>query len=392
MPVLPNRALLSTLFLCLAACQTATPAGATANLTTIGEDVTLVTDLPRPRFKVDTSWPKLPENMVVGQVSGVSIDRDGNIWIVQRRDTVRNLPAGKEAAPHVLKFSPAGDLLASWGGPSHAPEIDGVNQWPVNVHGLFVDDRNTVWIGGNGAGDHVVINLTTDGKYIGQIGKRTKTAGNLDKETLGGPADAYSDGETVFIADGYTNKRIVAAHAHDHSFKAYWGAFATRPDAPSRVGDFDQSMASSDADGGANLESRMFGDIVHCVTKNKAGEIFVCDRRNNRVQIFRMDEKGEVSFVHNLPVAPETGGLRTASDVTFSPDEKYMYIADMANERIWILLAETKQYLGYFGKAGKAPGEFTWLHSVVADSQGNLYTTEVNGGQRAQKFVLTGIE
>lgn len=390
MPSMLPKSLLLALLTGLAACGG--PAGAEGAGSLVVLEQVSVAAKPMPRFKVDPAWPKLPDNMVVGQVSGVSVDKDGNIWIVQRRDTVRNLPAGKTPAPHVLKFAPDGTLLTSWGGPSHAPEIDGVNQWPVNVHGLYVDDKNSVWIGGNGKDDHVVINLTADGKYLGQIGRRGRTAGNLDTATLGGPADAYRDGDTVYVADGYTNKRVVAASPDGKTFKQIWGAFGEMPGGGSRQGDFNQSMASSNADGGANVESKSFGDIVHCVTKNSKGDLFVCDRRNNRVQIFRKNAKGEMAFVKNLPVAPETGGLRTASDVTFSPDEKYMYIADMQNERVWILDRASYEYLGHFGKSGKAPGEFIWLHSLATDKQGNLYTTEVNGGQRVQKFVFEGVK
>lgn len=386
-PILP-RCLFTALLVALAACGR--PAIADA-IPLVDLEQVSIADKPMPRFKVDPDWPKLPKTMVVGQVSGISIDKAGNIWIVQRRDTVRNVPEGKIPAPHVLKFAPDGTLLTSWGGPQHAPEIDGVNQWPANVHGLYVDDQNTVWIGGNGKDDHVVINLTSDGKYLGQIGRRGKTAGNQDVATLGGPADVFRDGDTVYVADGYTNKRVVAASASDKRFKQVWGAYGTMPTAPSRRGDFNQAMASSNADGGANAESRSFGDIVHCVAKDDDGNLFVCDRRNNRVQIFRRNEEGKMVFIRNLPVAVATGGLRTASDVTFSPDGRYIYIADMQNERVWTLDRSNYEYLGHFGKSGRAPGEFIWLHSIVTDKQGNLYTTEVNGGQRVQKFTFQGV-
>ena len=97
-------------------------------------------------------------------------------------------------------------------------------------------------------------------------------------------------------------------------------------------------------------------------------------------------------FLQDLIIEGDTGGLGTASDIAFSPDNKYMYVADMMNGRVWILWHDTYEVLGSFGRPGRYPGQFTWLHSVVVDSQGNLYTSEVNTGRRVQKFVLSGFQ
>ena len=125
---------------------------------------------PLPEFKVDASWPDLPDTWIIGQVPGLAVDKADNLWLLHRPNSLSALdlaleqtpPTGVccEAAPHVVQISPAGQVKNSWGGESIAPEVDGVNQWPQTVHGLFVDDHNTVWLGGNGKGDHVVLNFT----------------------------------------------------------------------------------------------------------------------------------------------------------------------------------------------------------------------------------------
>ncbi|GGF83542.1 hypothetical protein [Alteromonas lipolytica] len=354
---------------------------------------------PLPEFKVDASWPQLPDTWIIGQVPGLAIDKSDNLWLLHRPNSLSPLdlaleqspPTGVccEAAPHVVQISPQGKVLNSWGGESITPDIDGTNQWPQTVHGLFVDDTNTVWIGGNGKGDHVVLNFTADGKFIRQFGQRNKTDGNQSKAALGNPADIYHDTHTtqVMIADGYINKRIIEFDTAGNHFSQYWGAYASQPGGGTRDGDFDVSQATAGADN-INTDAPDFGDIVHCVTQSQNGLIYVCDRRNNRLQIFKNDEQGNARFVRDLVIAGQTMGLGTATDVAFSPDNKYLYVADMMNGRIWVLWHETYELLGSFGRPGRYPGQFTWLHSVVADSQGNLYTSEVSTGRRVQKLVL----
>ncbi len=368
-------------------------------------------DVPMPMFSVDASWPHLPENITLGQSPGLAVDRDDNIWVLTRPNSLDFTDTGADsglsvgccnAPPHVLQFDQEGNLLRSWGGPDLAPGTStyegqgrertevGDEQWPANVHGLFVDDDLNVWIGGNGGGDHVVLQFTADGEYIRQIGTRQQTDGNMSETLLGNPADIHYDGESVLVADGYINKRVIEFGADDLGFEHLWGAYGAAPGGGTREGEFDQSQASSTGDGGPNPESTSFGDIVHCVTRGPDDTIYVCDRRNNRLQVFRETDNG-VEFLQDVVIALETGGTRTASDVAFSPDGTYVYVADMMNGRVWILLRENHEIIGWFGRNGRYPGQFIWLHSVDVDSQGNVYTTEVSTGRRVQRFVMTGM-
>ena len=361
-------------------------------------------DRPIPQFKVDPAWPEIPSDLILGQMPGVAVDSHDNVWVIQRPNSLGFSDTGADreppiavcckAAPHVVKFAQDGTFLSAWGGPEIVPDIDGVEQWPANVHGIYVDENDTVWIGGNGDNDHVVLNFTAEGEFIRQYGQREQTAGNFDRATLGNPADAHHDPEAneLVIADGYINKRVIGFDTEANEFSRFFGAYAVAPDAETREGTFDQSQASSNSDGGANPTAESFGDIVHCVNKGPDGLIYVCDRRNNRIQVFGKNDAGETTFVKDIVVAAETGGTRSASDVAWSPDGTYMYVADMMNGQVWILDAETHEFLGAVGRNGRYPGEFIWLHSVDVDSDGNLYTTEVSTGRRVQKFVLTGIE
>ncbi len=360
------------------------------------------TERPLPRFQADAAWPTLPDDIILGQVSGLSVDREDNVWILQRPNSLGFSDTGLaqdppiavccRPGPHVMQFSPAGEVLRAWGGPATRPIMDGANQWPATVHGLYVAADDSVWIGGNGDGDHVVLGFTMDGEFLRGFGRRGATAGNYDRETLGGPADIAFDpvsGEAL-VADGYINKRIVGFD-REGQFTRAWGAYAATPDAETREGAFDQSQASSNADGGADPRSKSFGDIVHCVVRGPDERIYVCDRRNNRLQVFETSENGTTVFVQDIVLAPETGGLRTASDVAFSPDGQFMYVADMMNGQVWILDPNTYEELGAFGRNGRYPGQFIWLHSVDVDSDGNVYTSEVATGRRVQRFVLTGV-
>ena len=369
--------------------------------------------VPMPTFKADASWPNLPENLILGQVPGLSIAEDDTIWVLTRPNSLGGTEIGRDASPpitdaccsappHVLQFDQEGNLLRSWGGPDLAPGEstftgsgrnaveEGDEQWPANVHGLYVDADETVWIGGNGPGDHVILNFTADGEFIRQIGRRQVTEGNLSQEYLGSPADISNDGDSVLVADGYTNTRVIEFASEDLAFSQLWGAYATEPGSGTRAGDFDQSMATSTAEGGPDITAPDFEPMVHCIVRGPEDTVYVCDRRNNRIQIFHETDAG-IEFVENIAIAPETGGTRTASDVAFSPDGTYVYVADMMNGRVWILLRENHEIVGWFGRNGRYPGQFIWLHSVDVDSAGNVYTSEVNTGRRVQRFVFQGM-
>lgn len=352
-----------------------------------------------PHFAVDAAWPQMPETMLLGEVSGVAVDSDDSVWLVHRPDSLTQTDNGLaqspsialccRAAPPVVHFSSDGRFLGGFGNPESAPTIDGVNQWPISLHGISVDSDGTLWFAGIGRGDHVVVNYTRDGKFIRQIGRREQTGGNADGEHLGNPSDVSHIGSTVIVADGYINRRFLGFDESSGKAFGIWGAYGATPTSQTRKGNFDQSQATSGS--GPAPESHEFGTIIHCAVPTGDGQIYVCDRQNNRAQLFDIGVDGTMTFVRNIVIEGKTGGLGTVTDVALSPDKKYLYVGDMMNGRIWILLRSTHQVLGSFGRIGRQAGQFTWMHSIDTDSQGNLYVTEVGTGRRVQKFVLTGL-
>src|SRR6266550_3972092 len=148
-----------------------------------------------PKFEIDASWPKpLPNNWILGQIGGIFVDKDDNVWISQRPRSVNDRDKRAErgdksvccyAAPSVIVFNQAGDVVKSWGGPKSAQGYD----WRQNAHGMFVDYKGNVWLAGNGENDGMVLKFTNDGKFLMAIGKSAPQTNSLDKTRVGRAAD-----------------------------------------------------------------------------------------------------------------------------------------------------------------------------------------------------------
>jgi DNA-binding beta-propeller fold protein YncE len=119
------------------------------------------------------------------------------------------------------------------------------------------------------------------------------------------------------------------------------------------------------------------------------GLVYVCDRRNNRIQVFTKDG----NFVKEFSVAPATLGNGSVWDLDFSrdPAQTYLYTADGENNHVWLLLRDTGKVLSMFARNGRYAGQLHWVHNIAVDSRGNIYTTEVDNAKRVQKFAYQGL-
>jgi DNA-binding beta-propeller fold protein YncE len=314
-----------------------------------------------PRFQVDPGWPKpLPRNRVMGQAAGVAVDRRDHVWVIHRPRTL----SGGAPAPPVLEFDADGILLRSWGGGGAGYD------WPLIEHGIFVDHQDNVWIGGSDPRDHQILKFTADGKFLLQIGKAGVTGGDSDTAHLGSPANVSVDPATneLFVADGYQNHRVIVFDAQTGAYKRHWGANGRPPGEPG---------------------VKPFANPVHCVRLAKDGLLYVCDRTNNRIQVFKKDG----TFVKEFVVAGATHGRGSVWDVDVSHDgpQAWLFDADGENDHVWTLTRDNGHVVGKFGRNGRRAGEFRSIHNLAVDSKGNLYTTEVDLGKRAQKFVFKGV-
>ncbi len=340
-----------------------------------------------PKFEVDPVWPKpMPNHWLLGSVIGVGIDSRDHIFIIHRGDSTLNqrTEVGMKAnppiaeccqsAPPIVEFDPAGNLVKAWGGPGEGYE------WPTSNHGIAIDDKDNVWIGGNGAVDSHILKFTHDGKFLMQIGTPGQRAASNDSTHFGKVAKISFDAKAseAYVADGYANKRVAVLDMNSGKLKRFWGAYGNKPD--------DANLGPYNPD--APL-AKQFRNPVHCAEPSNDGMVYVCDRPNDRIQVFR--KNGE--FVKEVRIAPATRGDGSVWDIAFSRDaaQKYLYLADGKNERVYIMDRQSLEILTSFGDGGRQPGQFFAVHSIATDSKGNLYTTETYEGKRLQKFAYKGL-
>jgi hypothetical protein len=359
-------------------------------------------NMQAPRFEVDPLWPKpLPNHWILGSTIGVWVDTDDHVWIIHRSSaTLGNNEKTLETrqgeccagAPPILEFDQDGNLLRHWGGPGQGYE------WPDSNHGIFIDYKGNVWIGGNGGPDSHILKFTKDGKFLLQIGKKGArrkagagagnqegqvagfVGGSNDQESFGRVAKIFVDQKEneAYIADGYLNKRVAVLDADTGKMKRYWGAYGNKPD--------DTPLPPYNP---ANPPAQQFYNPVHCADMSVDRFIYVCDRVGDRLQVFTPEGK----FVKEQWYEKNTLNAGSVWDIAFSKDaqQKYIFMADGVNEKVKIIDRQTLQELTSFGDGGRQPGQFYGVHSIAIDSKGNLYTTETYEGKRLQRFVYKGM-
>jgi hypothetical protein len=373
-----------------------------------------------PKFEVDPFWPKpLPNGWVLGQTIGLAVDAQDNVWIVHRPGSLEakeSYLTRKDAdcctaAPDVLAFDTNGNVIQHWG------KVEG-HDWPTSNHGITVDSRGNVWMGANGAGqpgpapgsaaqfappppaaprpvsdypgaglpgvttyhDSFILKFSKTGQYLGQIGKANGSKGSMDNENVRGVAQIRFDPKTneLIAADGYGNHRVSVWDPDTLKFKRAWGAYGKPPT--------DNTMPAYEP---GQPPPQQFRNPVHCAQPSKDGLIYVCDRVNDRLQVFKTDG----TFVSETMLETNTKGDGSVWEIAFSrdPQEKYMYVADGANHKIHVFDRLALKEIYSFGSGGRQPGEWYALHSIATDSKGNIYTTETYRGQRVQKFTYKGL-
>ena len=360
-----------------------------------------------PRYQVDPFWPKpLPNHWILGAVAGVAVDRHDHVWLVHRPSTLQPNETRSfwKAAPPVLEFDRDGTLLSSWGGPDRGSGVPGASdaayQWPDLEHGIYVDARDDVWLGGGGDKDAQILKFTRNGKFLLQIGHKGRNKGSEDTENLGAAANMVVDESVreLYVADGYVNHRVIVFDADTGAYKRLWGAYGKRPDDGwfARAGEklpgpfngavqHENTPSQYDPNGPPAPQFR----IVHSVRIANDGLVYVCDRTNDRLQVFKKDG----TFVQEQIIAKETFGSGSVWDIGFSvdPAQTYIVVIDGTNQQVYVLLRKTLRIVDTFGAAGHQAGQFYGAHNLAVDSAGNLFIGETYEGKRIQKFKYLGL-
>jgi DNA-binding beta-propeller fold protein YncE len=385
-----------------------------------------------PVFEVDPFWPKpMKDNWVFGQTIGVGVDEKDQVWIIHRGNDINaaqgttNLDRTEYASPPVLAgggrgargggapapaapaqpgsnfykpgpnrvseccnpappvvaFDAAGNVVHAWGGPSITPE------WPDSNHGIVVDHKGFVWIGGNGGPDAHILKFTRDGKLVAEFGKKgarmvdgKPVINSNDMNAFGRVAKIFIEPKAneAYVSDGYFNRRVAVIDMDTGKIKRYWGGSGEPPD--------DGPLPPYDP---KSPPIKGFRNPVHCAEVSNDGFVYVCDRPNDRLQVFTKEGK----FVKEKQFYPETRSDGSVWDVAFSrdPQQRFLYMADGANEHVYIIDRQSLEVVSHFGYGGRQPGMFFGVHSIATDSQGNIYTTETYTGKRLQKFVYKGL-
>ena len=361
-----------------------------------------------PIFEVDPFWPgPLPNHWVTGSTIGLSVDAQDNVWTIHRPGSVEDnfkaadivvgdargrddeaqpgaaatqgpatpQPIGKccKVAPPVLVYDQAGNLVKSWGGPGAGYD------WPDSNHGITVDRQGNVWLAGNGAKDTQILKFTNAGRFLLQIGKHGVHNGSNDTENFWQPTKLWEDvaNNEMYVGDGYGNRRVIVLDVATGKYKRHWGAYGAKPS--------DDRMPAYSPSG---PPSKQF-NTVHCAIVSNDGLVYVCDRVNDRIQVFRRDG----GFVREVFIDTHTFRSGSVWDMTFSrdPQQTYIYAANGVDQKINILLRSSLEVLTSFGDGGRGPGQFFGVHNLATDSRGNLYATETYTGARVQRFLYKGV-
>jgi len=410
---------------------TMTPRGAWIPIAGAVLAVTLLVSNARaqeaPSYVFDPTWPQpLPNNWKIGGVTGLAVDADDNIWVLNRPNDLTALELRAEPSPPIalcctrppsmIHFDRRGNVIGSFDAPQG--------------HGMDVDDEGFVYIGQDtvrkydpGTGEVVAEIARTpereNGARVGLPPPMERDPGQGSRgpviNFLGPPPGAMAadpavleqraaarmsyreryppstpmvvggieeiriieaDNE-VYVADNYLGGRVLVFDLDTLEFKRGWGAY----------GKDLAEISTDDADHEYTPNGPMPPDFAGHLTINVSndGLVYAADRNANRIHVTTKD--GE--FLDEFVLAPQTGAGGSTGGVAFShdPEQRYLYISDLTNNRIWFLNRADGTLVGQMGTMADNGGQFFGLHMIAVDTDGNIYTGEVFTGQRVQRFV-----
>jgi len=384
-----------------------------------------------PKYKFDPDWPKpLPNKWKMGGVTGLAVDKDDNVWVLDRPNDLTDIELEAELTPPIadccvrppsmIHIDKNGNVIGSFDAPQG--------------HGMDVDSKGFVYIGqdtvrkydpktgnvvgevprapdrqpGGGGGDAAPGAGRGGGRIPGRgspgpvAGFLTppggRGRGNVDPAAQAAAVAAFrakyppttpmivgqieeirvdEPAHELYAADSYLGGRVMVFDLDTLAFKRGWGAYGHKL----------SEITTDDADRAYTPGGPMPKEFRGHLTLNFSndGLVYAADRNANRIHVTTKDGK----FLKEFILAPMTGVGGSTGGVAFSPDkqQKYLFISDLTNNHIWFLNREDGKVLGQMGSMGENGGQWFGLHMIAVDSKGNIYTGEVFAGERVQRFV-----
>lgn len=355
-----------------------------------------------PVFQVDPFWPgPLPNRWSMQQVTGIHVDHMDHIWFLNRG----NLAQGDEIGgigdpprtvccvrgPEVIELDQDGNVHNAWGGPGYHPK------WPASLQTVIADRDGFVWVAGTRPQDSI-LKFTRDGELVWDFDHRPPEGVNLPENNQQtdvlankGRFQLDQDAREIYIINW---KRVLVYDMDSGDYKRGWGGHGMPLSEISN-----DPIPAYNWDGRRPPEEANFVPDMHFLEISNDGLVYVGERGQNRIQVFQKDG----TWVEDFYVAEGTpgrgegcGGL---SVTEFAPcgsmyklaisrddEQKYLYMADGTNNRVWIVDRQSGETLGSFGGNGRYAGQLHWINAIATDSDGNIYTGEVEHGKRIQKF------
>lgn len=380
-----------------------------------------------PKFRFDPSWPKpLPNKWKMGGVTGLAVDKDDNVWVLNRPNDLTDIELEAELhppladccvrPPSMIHIDKNGTVIGSFDAPQG--------------HGMAVDTKGFVYIGqdtvrkydpktgqvvgevprtperppdsapdppltsahvpGHGSAGPVAGFITPPGgrprpdpavvvaRQAAVAAFRAKyppttpmIVGGIEEIRLDEPA------HELYAADNYLGGRVMVFDLDTLKFKRGWGAYGHKL-SDITIDDKDRAYTP-----GGPEPKEFRGHLTLNISHD--GLVYAADRMANRIQVMTKEGQYHKEFI----LAPHTGVGGSTGGVMFSPDkaQKLLYISDLTNNHIYFLNREDGKVVGQMGSMGENGGQFYGLHMIAVDSKGDIYTGEVFAGERVQRFV-----
>jgi len=387
-----------------------------------------------PKYKFDPDWPKpMPNHWKIGGVTGLAVDKDDNVWVLDRPNDLREIELNAEVKladccarpPSMIHIDKEGDVIGYFD--------------PPQGHGMAVDSKGFVYVGNvvDGKGNVRKYDPKT-GKMLAELprapemppgggaeggaGPRERAPGQgsngpggtfpskppkppdpaavaafrakyppTTPMIVGGIEEVRLDepAHELYTADNYLGGRVMVFDLDTFAFKRGWGAYGHKL----------SEITTDDKDRDYVPNGPQPKEFRNHLTLNisKDGFVYAADRGANRIDVTTKEGKFVKSFILNPSTGvppppshplPNTGKEGSPGGVAFSvdPQQRFLYISDLSNNTVWFLNRDDGKVVGRLGSMGQNGGQFFGLHMIAVDSKGVIYTGEVFNGERVQRF------